>query len=791
MAIKNNGGDANAQPRKKKYDEMSVDDLLSALIDEKHSENSETAAELLGALADAQSAMARSPKASPQRPVKKAQPQKTAPAPQKQAAPAVDKILNEAESAKSPAPKKKRIVISGELPDYEEIRRKELEKDRLARERAALAEEDAKRNAEEKARRKAEEAAAKAKAAEEARAAAEEAAKIKAAEEAKAAAEKAAKIKAAEEAKAAAEKAAKIKAAEEARAAAEKAAEIKAAEKTAEKTIHDDIAEALKAAADTETVSSADDIPDDFFPSEDAPDDFFPSEEEASAPAAPAKKSPPPGFDPNDTRPIIGFDDNGMPIRGEKKSKKKKKGFFAKLKDMLYAGEPGQDDDEDIYEEDENEPSAFAPESFAAPEKAPEPVKTPDEAIADEEEKTEAYDVQGKEYTFEVMSDPDDEDNSADEDLIVPDAEAESSFAVPVNDEELSSGDETYIEEEEQPAQADEDAAAESITGDIAPEDVTADDIIHGPSDPVSSMIDDIREDAASAIADIETKSQDKEEAPDEIDEALNAIPDMDIDNVFGEDNTDEFLTNEHQGMLRGSLSEDPDEIAAARREKVAKSSAKAADIRGKKVLYAALGVLVLILALIGLITIIARGAAGIRRFTTGEAQKESFKEVIYPAVFMDITPFDSPSQLTSDQVITAAIWSVIMDRDKIEKYADNMGAATIPASDVEKYAVELFGSKLPPLTHCTQGPVDSRFYYNAETNSYNVEVRPHIYTYEPDIQTVKKSGDKYTLVVDYLDESPAWMQKTASKKVQYQLTKTDNGYTIDSVKVLSVKGSI
>lgn len=48
MAIKNNGGDANAQPRKKKYDEMSVDDLLSALIDEKHSENSETAAELLG-----------------------------------------------------------------------------------------------------------------------------------------------------------------------------------------------------------------------------------------------------------------------------------------------------------------------------------------------------------------------------------------------------------------------------------------------------------------------------------------------------------------------------------------------------------------------------------------------------------------------------------------------------------------------------------------------------------------------------------------------------------------------
>ena len=85
-----------------------------------------------------------------------------------------------------------------------------------------------------------------------------------------------------------------------------------------------------------------------------------------------------------------------------------------------------------------------------------------------------------------------------------------------------------------------------------------------------------------------------------------------------------------------------------------------------------------------------------------------------------------------------------------------------IPAADVEEYAIKLFGENLPELTHTTVGLVEARFYYNEETQSYNVPIAPVTYTYSPEIKAAKKSDNNYTVIVDYINELPEWLPKAS-----------------------------
>lgn len=234
-------------------------------------------------------------------------------------------------------------------------------------------------------------------------------------------------------------------------------------------------------------------------------------------------------------------------------------------------------------------------------------------------------------------------------------------------------------------------------------------------------------------------------------------------------------------------LDEDPDELIAQRREHVeADSTADIARADKKKRLYTVLGVVMSVFAVIGIIATIIKGVGVFHSFTSGEVKKDGFTQMIYPAAIMDIEPFSDPSQLTSEQIITATIWSIIMDEDKISKYELTLDTVTIPDVDVEKYAVELFGENIPAFEHATVGPMESRFYYSE--GAYNVKVKPITHTYAPEIKSIVKNGSDYTLTVDYYDELPQWMDRTVSKQVEFKLTEKEDGtFRFSSMKIISV----
>ncbi|MBQ9898805.1 MAG: hypothetical protein IJM44_05065 [Ruminococcus sp.] len=313
--------------------------------------------------------------------------------------------------------------------------------------------------------------------------------------------------------------------------------------------------------------------------------------------------------------------------------------------------------------------------------------------------------------------------------------------------------------------------------------------------DTVSEMIETMRVEAESAIAEIEAPAAEPEPVPEPapvsetapVREEAPAVQADGIDVSVGQDKPKGKLTS----ALERVLGEDPDELAAERSEKVEEDDidVEVKSGRGKfrKRLFAVLGVVFSVFAVIGMIAVISKGAAFFSRFTSGDDKKDGFTEAVYPAVIMDIEAFNSPSELSSDRILTAAIWSVIMDDEKLAKYEKTFDVVAIPEVEIEKYAVELFGSDIPQLEHCTVGPPSSPFYYDSSKKVYNVPIRPMFYSYSPDIKSVSKSGSEYTVTVDYREERPSWMESSTSKTVEFRLTENQDGsYRINSMKILS-----
>ena len=306
--------------------------------------------------------------------------------------------------------------------------------------------------------------------------------------------------------------------------------------------------------------------------------------------------------------------------------------------------------------------------------------------------------------------------------------------------------------------------------------------------DPVSSMIDGMREDAANVIADLdkpaEGASGDEDDAQEKAEDEAEAD---DVQKPLAE------AKEEKKNVLERILDEDPDELLNERsfssEEDDNETAVKSRSFR--RTLYTVLGAVFAIFAVIGMITVGMKCVRSIKAFTSGEVKKDGFTEVLYPAVIMDIDQFSDPSELSSEQMLTASIWSIIMDSERAAKYTVNPGTDTIsiPYMDVEARAVEMFGEDHPEFEHCTVGPVDSRFFYS--DGAYNVKPRTISYTYSPEIKSIVKSGSSYTVSVDYVDELPEWMEKSVSKSVEFKLTEHDDGtYTINSMKINYVKSN-
>ncbi|MBQ6170917.1 MAG: hypothetical protein IJK30_13315 [Ruminococcus sp.] len=763
--------------RKSRFDNMSVDDLLHALEEEKHH------------IEDEQPVIPdNTPPASWEfaPPTHEFAPSPESIVPEESPAEEVPNIIAEvmhteptaemtrvfdtvpvSEELPKPA-KKKKIVITGELPDYEALRRQEFEREQQAQRAAEAAAEEAR--AAERARRAAEAAAERQRLAEEAerrrlaqeeaerqRRLAEEAEQARLAEEAEkrrlAQEEAERQRRLAEEAEQArlAEEAEKRRLAQEEaerqRRLAEEAEQARLAEEAEKRRLAEEEAERQRRIEEMKRLAEA-------------------AEEKAPAPVTFAEETI---VNSSSAEEAV---DAAIEALGEaaaapaeemaeaaaETAKPKKISLFKKLKNK------GKDE--------------FKPDTEAAPEDglfepAEEPSATDliDAAIAaihDEEVSHESDPVGSmleniREDAAEAIADmneakSEEPENTSDQPLIMSDEDIISGLTPDLKErfDALPADKQQQVIEMRRAQMG---AIAPPIVMDEPEEDILPDEDI-APEEPETA----------------EKAEETAPEKPEDEEKPAEAAP-------VKEEKPKGKVTS----ALERILDEDPDELIAQRRENVESSSDEPAkDPNRKKLLYTILGVVMTAFAIIGIIATVFKGIGLARSFTSGEVKKDSFTQMVYPAVIMDIEPFSDPSQLTSEQIVTATIWSIIMDDSKISKYDATLDTVTIPDVDVEKYAVELFGENIPQFNHCTVGPVESRFYYS--DGAYNVKVKPITHTYAPEVKSIVKNGSEYTLTVDYIAELPTWMEKTVAKQAEYKLTEKEDGtFRFNSMKIISV----
>lgn len=263
-----------------------------------------------------------------------------------------------------------------------------------------------------------------------------------------------------------------------------------------------------------------------------------------------------------------------------------------------------------------------------------------------------------------------------------------------------------------------------------------------------------------------------KKEAKQELDEAMDSIKQA-IDEALDE-----------------ALDEDISEIEEISVQEEVKAPPEKTSFRRNA--YFAVGVIVSVMSVIGFIFSVNFVAGVVKNIADNTAQKNEFAQFVYPMVIIDPAPFDSASQLSSETVLTAAIWDIILYGDK-DKYPQEYGVMTVPEIGVELHATNLLGTGLV-FDHKNLGAAELTFYYDAENKSYNVPVSPSYFPYSPYVETIQRSGDNYTLKVGYVSPHPAWLGTNKDdtpqpdKYMEYIVHKNRNDCTLVAIK--EIEGS-
>ena len=219
---------------------------------------------------------------------------------------------------------------------------------------------------------------------------------------------------------------------------------------------------------------------------------------------------------------------------------------------------------------------------------------------------------------------------------------------------------------------------------------------------------------------------------------------------------------------------------------------------RGKYAYAAPLGMLISLLALVGVIALVVSGINAIRRSADTSALEEElyyFLEpvlVYTPAAFEDIDTAEE-----QDVFLNAAAYRVMLaeqirmlrEGDETTQYAvDDNGRLAVPVKEIDASYDALFGTAAP-LTHRSLG--DSGLLYSEADGYYYVPFEVANTGYRVVVDTVKRKGNTYLVRVGYvlntdilLDEHGNEIKPTADMATHYQTytrTRTGESYYISA----------
>lgn len=202
----------------------------------------------------------------------------------------------------------------------------------------------------------------------------------------------------------------------------------------------------------------------------------------------------------------------------------------------------------------------------------------------------------------------------------------------------------------------------------------------------------------------------------------------------------------------------------------------------------ALVGAIILIFAAVGFVTTIVLASSWVASKMDNQEQKNQFADFIYPLVMLDPPTFDSVGKLGSSTILSAGAWNFIMNADKSKYEKDEFGFMTVPQSDLEVYATQLFGEGLV-FEHQSLGDSEFSFTYNLEDGVYYISDSSLFFSYTPRVTQIEYKANKIHLRVEYIAPSFRWSssheggnQEKIAKIMEYVLEDNQNG----SYKIVS-----
>lgn len=202
------------------------------------------------------------------------------------------------------------------------------------------------------------------------------------------------------------------------------------------------------------------------------------------------------------------------------------------------------------------------------------------------------------------------------------------------------------------------------------------------------------------------------------------------------------------------------------------------------------IGIVVIVLALVGLFNIVGSCIRGISNAFDDSDKLEEYKTFVAPVIMNDPTTFDDVTNADQKQLISIAMWSLLSGDTDPDAFVYADSGMLVGKALVEEEFIRLFGTDVAPVHQTVDGGDGIQFKYDSKKEAYVVPITGISAIYSPMIAEVNERGSTIILTVGYL-ASTDWTQDTNGDMLPPEPTKymriylRDNGdsYYISSIK--------
>lgn len=177
------------------------------------------------------------------------------------------------------------------------------------------------------------------------------------------------------------------------------------------------------------------------------------------------------------------------------------------------------------------------------------------------------------------------------------------------------------------------------------------------------------------------------------------------------------------------------------------------------------IGLLVTLLAFIGLATVIVLCATAIRNAAEKSKDYSEFNKLLTPVVLIDPSNFDDITKADMSELIEMSIWSILKSDISPDTYQVGEGGIIIPEADVTAQFQKLFGIEVKPV-HATVEGYEYEFTYDADAKTYTIPITGVVPIYTPKVIDKKETSDQIILTVALLS-GEAWQQSADGAMVE------------------------